>query len=186
MQRWAVLIAEFGAPIRYIEGQRNIRADMLSRIRPREIDVVDTGNRTRRQSGFPTFILYQRQDANVLPKRRQLHQGDKLCDVSTVPLVARWPVFLALGSDADGEPHYVEPQTGTVTWSLPLKFNGISKEEISRDQQAEFADLWQEAQDPDNDTYNVQDEILYSCKRPGPRQAQYPRASFCQGGGGTP
>ena len=63
-------------------------------------------NRVRRQSGFPTFIPCQRQDVNVLPKRRQSHQGDKLCDVSTVPLVARWPVFLARGSDADGEPHY--------------------------------------------------------------------------------
>ena len=60
------------------------------------------------QSGFPTFISCQRQDAHVLPKRRQWHQGDKLCDVSTVPLVARWPVFLARGSDADGEPHWLE------------------------------------------------------------------------------
>ena len=53
------------------------------------------------------FISCQRQAAHVLPKRRQSHQleGDKLCDVSTVPLVARWPVFLARGSDADGEPH---------------------------------------------------------------------------------
>ena len=40
------------------------------------------------------------------PKRRQSHQGDKLCDVSTVPLVASWPVFMARGSGADGEPHY--------------------------------------------------------------------------------
>ena len=63
-------------------------------------------NRARRQSGFPTFIPCQRQNANVLPKRRQSHQGDKLCDVSTVPLVARGPVFSARGSDADGEPHY--------------------------------------------------------------------------------
>ena len=63
-------------------------------------------NRARRQSGFPTFISCQRQDVNVLPKRRQSHQGDKLCDVSTVPLVARWPVFLARGSDADGGPHF--------------------------------------------------------------------------------
>ena len=63
------------------------------------------GNRARRQSGFPTFISCQRQDANVLPERRQSHQVDKLCDVSTVPLVARWPVFSARGSDADGEPH---------------------------------------------------------------------------------
>ena len=64
-------------------------------------------NRVRRQSGFPTFISCQRQDPNVLPKRRQSHQGDKLCDVSEVPLVARWPVFLVRGSDADGEPHSI-------------------------------------------------------------------------------
>ena len=87
-------------------------------------DAVDTArNRARRQSGFPTFIPCQRQDANVLPKRRQSHQGDKLCDVSTVPLVARWPVFLARGSDADGEPHFLLSVTawtvfctGLVSW----------------------------------------------------------------------
>ena len=66
---------------------------------------LNYSNRTRRQSGFPTFISCQRQDPNVLPKRRQSHEGDKLSDVSTVPLVARWPVCLARGSDADGEPH---------------------------------------------------------------------------------
>ena len=73
-------------------------------------------NRVRRQSGFPTFISCQRQDPNLLPKRRQSHQGDKLCDVSTGPLVARWPVFLARGSDADGEPHccFSFPLAGTV------------------------------------------------------------------------
>ena len=65
-------------------------------------------NRVRRQSRFPTFISCQRQDPNVLPKRRQSHQGDKLCDVSMVPLVARWPVFSARGSDADSEPHWTK------------------------------------------------------------------------------
>ena len=70
---------------------------------PSVVCVVQIG--ARRQSGFPTFISCQRQDAHVLPKRRQSHQGDKLCDVSTVPLVARWPVLLAGGSHADGEPH---------------------------------------------------------------------------------
>ena len=59
---------------------------------------LHTNNRARHQSGFPTFISCQRQDANVLPKRRQSHQGDKLCDVSTVSLVARWPIYLARGS----------------------------------------------------------------------------------------
>ena len=81
-----------------------------------------TTNRVRRQSGFPTFIPCQRQDANVLPKRRQSHQGDKLCDVSTVPLVARWPVFLARRSDADGEPHITYSTTiyCYTTTTIPL------------------------------------------------------------------
>ena len=78
-------------------------------------------NRVRRQSGFPTFIPRQRQDAHVLPKRRQSHQGDKLCDVSTVPLVARWPVFLARGSDADGEPHSVLLSLRRSCW-VPSRF----------------------------------------------------------------
>ena len=69
------------------------------------VSFLKRGCRARRRSGFPTFISCQRQDANVLPKRRQSHQGDKLCDVSKVPLVARWLVLLARGSDADGEPH---------------------------------------------------------------------------------
>ena len=55
---------------------------------------IHVANGVRRQSGFLTFISCQRQDANVLPKRRQSHQGGKLCDVSTVPLVARWPADL--------------------------------------------------------------------------------------------
>ena len=77
-------------------------------------------NRVRRQSGFPTFISCQRQDPNVLPKQRQSHQGDKLCDVSTVPLVARWPVFLARGSDADSEPHSTKEDVAAIAptfWS---------------------------------------------------------------------
>ena len=34
IQRWAVLLAEYGAPIEYRQGPNNVRADMLSRIRP--------------------------------------------------------------------------------------------------------------------------------------------------------
>ena len=81
-------------------------------------------NRARRQSGFPTFISCQHQDPNVLPEQRQSHQGDKLCDVSTVPLVARWPVLLARGSHLDGEPHWIqrsgESQAHSVGFPLVL------------------------------------------------------------------
>ena len=35
IQRWAVLLAEYSAPIEYRQGPNNIRADMLSRIKPR-------------------------------------------------------------------------------------------------------------------------------------------------------
>ena len=44
IQRWAVLIAEYGCQIKYHEGVKNIRADMLSRIKPSlsEIATFDT------------------------------------------------------------------------------------------------------------------------------------------------
>ena len=114
IQRWAVLIAEFGAPIHYREGRNNIRADMLSRIRPLEVDVVDTSCR-------------------------------------------------------------VEPQAGCVTWSLPLKFDGIDLETLGLEQRAEFKEEWQQALDDTDEDYEIQEGVLYSCRRPGPRQAQYPR-----------
>ena len=42
IQRWAVLLAEFGAVIKYREGKNNVRADMLSRIKePPEIAVFE-------------------------------------------------------------------------------------------------------------------------------------------------
>lgn len=42
IQRWAVLLAEFGAKVQYRKGANNIRADMLSRIRPSEMATIDT------------------------------------------------------------------------------------------------------------------------------------------------
>ena len=44
VQRWAVLISEYGAPIEYRQGKNNIRADMLSRILPleQEVAVIDS------------------------------------------------------------------------------------------------------------------------------------------------
>ena len=43
IQRWAILLAEFGAPIKYRPGPNNVRADMLSRIKARhsEASVID-------------------------------------------------------------------------------------------------------------------------------------------------
>ena len=42
IQRWGVLLAEFGAQIKYRKGKNNIRADMLSRIPPRhEVATID-------------------------------------------------------------------------------------------------------------------------------------------------
>ena len=43
IQRWAILLAEYGIRIEYVRGCRNIRADMLSRINDNnEICVIDT------------------------------------------------------------------------------------------------------------------------------------------------
>ena len=40
IQRWAILLAEYGATISYRKGKHNIRADMLSRI-PAEVAAID-------------------------------------------------------------------------------------------------------------------------------------------------
>ncbi len=114
VQRWAVLIAEFGAPIAYREGKNNIRADFLSRLRPVEVDVIDTSG-------------------------------------------------------------HLEPQTDMVRWTLPLVYDGIDQTQLGVEQQKEFADLWQQAADWDNEDYQVREGILFSCRRPGARQALYPR-----------
>ena len=114
VQRWAVLIAEYGAPIKYRNGKSHVRADFLSRLPPPAVDIIDTAAA-------------------------------------------------------------VEPQMGTVTWTLPLRFDRINKNDLSQHQQVEFQDGWNLALDPDNVDYQVQDGVLYSCRRPGARQAQYPR-----------
>ena len=41
IQRWTVLIAKFGAPIKYQEGRNNIRANMLSRIKVKDVSTVN-------------------------------------------------------------------------------------------------------------------------------------------------
>lgn len=47
VQRWAVLLAEHACKIEYIRGNRNVRADMLSRLRrPSEVATYDTGDYT--------------------------------------------------------------------------------------------------------------------------------------------
>lgn len=69
----------------------------------------------------------------------------------------------------------IEPQTGTVTWSLPLKYDGIDKKELNAAQRTTFPDLWNQALDEDNGEYEVHEGIMYSCRRPGLKQAQYPR-----------
>ena len=44
IQRWAILLAEYGATMKYRHGHNNIRADMLSRIAPATVTVIDTAN----------------------------------------------------------------------------------------------------------------------------------------------
>ena len=68
IQRWAVLLAEYGAVIEYRKGKHNIRADMLSRIRHRqdpEIAVIDTED----------WIDLNDETAHLLPL---LHDGLRL------------------------------------------------------------------------------------------------------------
>jgi hypothetical protein len=48
IQRWAVLLAEYGAKIEYRRGKNNIRADMLSRISSEAAEIAIITNQTAR------------------------------------------------------------------------------------------------------------------------------------------
>ena len=64
IQRWGLLLSEFGAKIRYHSGKLNIRADMLSRIKPPtfpEVCVIDTDDWVSPEA-FPDEII-----ADTLP-----------------------------------------------------------------------------------------------------------------------
>ena len=54
-------------------------------------------NRVHRQSRFPTFIMAQRHYIRMSATRYQCSdQGENICDVSMVWLVAQWPIFWPL------------------------------------------------------------------------------------------
>ena len=54
IQRWAILIAEFHAEIRYLPGKRNCRADMVSRIPPpKPVAIIDAHNEFIDPNAFP-------------------------------------------------------------------------------------------------------------------------------------
>ena len=77
IQRWGVLLAEYGAKIEYRKGSNNIRADMLSRIKPkkqdREIGVIDTDEWVDPQA-FP--------DSNIEELLPLVHDGLNLAEVN--------------------------------------------------------------------------------------------------------
>ena len=63
IQRWAVLIAEYGAKIRYRKGKNNIRADMLSRIESDRVEslfwpTMTSKSSTRSTKSMRTAIGY--------------------------------------------------------------------------------------------------------------------------------
>lgn len=74
IQRWAVMFAEYGAHIEYRQGKNNVRADMLSRIKP-TISAI-TRSRTRKedieQSRIPTLM----EDNIPIQELRQQQQAE--------------------------------------------------------------------------------------------------------------
>ena len=62
IERWAVLLNEYGAKVLYRPGRNNIRADMLSRIRAPEVAILDDG-----KSDIPLeYIPLKPEDVSLL------------------------------------------------------------------------------------------------------------------------
>ena len=80
IQRWAILLAEFHAEIRYLPGKRNCRADMVSRIPPlKSVAIIDAHNDFVDPDAFPeqkwaeTLPLeHDGLDMNVIRQQQQL------------------------------------------------------------------------------------------------------------------
>ena len=56
IQRWAILLAEYGATIKFKPGSSNIRADMLSRLAPATVSIIDTTHEYTNPPGGPADI----------------------------------------------------------------------------------------------------------------------------------
>ena len=56
IQRWAILLAEYGATIKYRPGNNNIRADMLSRLPPGAVAIIDSTHEYTEPPGGPADI----------------------------------------------------------------------------------------------------------------------------------
>ena len=56
IQRWAILLAEYGATIKYRPGNNNIRADMLSRLPPAPVSAIDSSCEYTEPPGEPADI----------------------------------------------------------------------------------------------------------------------------------
>ena len=85
IQRWAVLLAEYGAKIEYRQGKNNIRADMLSRIKPESIDVcvldwVDPHAYADEDADKNLPILHDGLDLIDVSLDQQVEFVDELCD----------------------------------------------------------------------------------------------------------
>ena len=117
IQRWAVLLSEYGATIQYRKGKNNIRADMLSRIPP--------------ETGIHTIDCDDWVDPTAIPEQ----------DTSDV---------------------------------LPLLYDGLDLEEVSKAQHKEFPDILQSLTE-DSDDYTLIKGRLFSIALPSPNSACYPR-----------
>ena len=58
IQRWGVLLAEYGALIQYRKGTNNVMTDMLSRIQHGQVDVIDTGDLADLSAFIVEYLMF--------------------------------------------------------------------------------------------------------------------------------
>ena len=146
VQRWAVLLAEFGARIRYRPGKANYKADMLSRIR----------------------------NENAVSGSQDVDVGTALCSLEIASLLTGPEPERICILDADAE--WVSARRGDLEEVpvLPLRADDLDLEEVRRAQQLEYPEEIRDSQDEES-RYLILEGLLYSRARPRRDAAECPR-----------
>ena len=155
LKRWVPKISEFGAPIIYLKGCKNINADLLSRI-----EHSDKTDETSIKNKNKICQIACMSIATMLTKPSLLSKKEQSDDAGQV-IYAHGDVFQI----------YTHTEENEFIDSIPWEYHALKKEDVIKAQK-EMDEY--EVGIMEECNYVVIDEVLYTLKSP-PNKPEYPR-----------